>query len=389
MYDLLALLLLIASVLGWILGRYSKTESQQSVISQKPIYFRGLNFLLSEQPDKAIDLFIESLEVTAETIETHLALGNLFRRRGEVERAIKIHQNIIAHADLTATQYAAALLELGQDYMSAGLIDRAENLHLELINMGFYLKPALQNLKEIYQQEKDWEKCLKIASQLSNVTGQSQKIDSAHYYCEQAEEAIKIYYLTDAWSFTEQALQMDPNCIRAILLKAKLAQQRRDYNAAIQYYKQALAQNPNFFSETASGLIAIHKQLNQEEALIEYLYELYTIQHDPQILLALAELETSEKKLADIELLFQAHLHEHTDLLTLKYFIALLIKRSTKSKNFANSQELLKIIQQALDQVAKDQQKYRCVKCGFMSNHLHWQCPGCKRWGTIRFSADC
>ena len=164
------LLLPVASFIGWWIG--SNTEKRTKTSKNISLeYFKGLNFVLNEQPDKAIEVFIRMVEVDNETVDTHLALGNLFRRRGEVDRAIRIHQNLIARSNLSEDERAHALLELGMDYMRSGLLDRAEKLFLELLDIGLYLKEAHFNLLEIYQQEKDWENAILIAKKYESISG--------------------------------------------------------------------------------------------------------------------------------------------------------------------------------------------------------------------------
>jgi len=168
MLNLLWLLLPVAAASGWWVARHTELVSQaRKKSSLTSDYFKGLNYLVNEQPDKAIEVFIRVVEVDSETIETHLALGSLFRRRGEVDRAIRIHQNLIARPSLNREQRTQALLELGQDYMNAGLLDRAESLFLELVELDAHTVRALQLLADIYEQEKDWQACLDIVEQLS------------------------------------------------------------------------------------------------------------------------------------------------------------------------------------------------------------------------------
>ena len=156
--DLLWLLLPLAAASGWLAARFEYRRNAAKQLDLPSAYFQGLNFLLNEQPDKAIEIFIRVLEVNSDTVETHLALGNLFRRRGEVERAIRVHQNLIARPTLGKEQRSQALLEPGQDYFKAGLFDRAENLFLELAEIRAHSEQALALLRHIYQQEKEWEK---------------------------------------------------------------------------------------------------------------------------------------------------------------------------------------------------------------------------------------
>ena len=187
MQELLLLLLPVAAASGWLAARRSARKEQKACVGETgPVYFRGLNHLLNEEPDKAIDAFVEMLEVDSDTVETHLALGNLFRRRGEVERAIRIHQNLIARPALTREQRAQALLELGQDYMRAGLLDRAENLFREPKETKLHVKPALGHLLVIYEKESDWQSCLDTADQLESISGEKLGLQKSHYHCELA-----------------------------------------------------------------------------------------------------------------------------------------------------------------------------------------------------------
>ena len=190
--EVLFLLLPLAVLSGWWIGRKSVIKSHVgSPIGIPSDYLKGLNFLLNEQPDKAIEIFIQLLEVNTDTVETHLALGSLFRRRGEVDRAIRIHQNLIARPTLNQEQRAQALYDLGQDYMRAGLFDRAETLFSELIDSGPHTESALRQLIDIYQQEKDWAKAIETARRVELKTGTKLSGLIAHYYCEQAENMMK------------------------------------------------------------------------------------------------------------------------------------------------------------------------------------------------------
>src|SRR5436190_18436361 len=182
--DLLWLLLPLAFLSGWFAARLEARRQAGRSFDLPSAYFKGLNFLLNEQPDKAIEIFIQVLEVNSETVETHLALGNLFRRRGEVERAIRIHQNLIARPTLNREQRTYALLELGQDYFKAGLFDRAENLFLELAEVRAHSEQALRLLLNIYQQEKEWDKAIQTGRRFARVSGKRMDDVIAQYYCE-------------------------------------------------------------------------------------------------------------------------------------------------------------------------------------------------------------
>jgi lipopolysaccharide biosynthesis regulator YciM len=380
MHEFLWLLLPVAAASGWWAARRSAQKEKALCVDRDPAYFRGLNYLLNEQPDKAIDIFIKLLEVDSETVETHLALGNLFRRRGEVDRAIRIHQNLIARPTLSREQRALALLELGQDYMRAGLFDRAESLFSELVEMGQHRGRALANLKEIYQQEKDWNRCLEVARQLESVSGHSHGTEIAHYHCEQAEEALQAGDSASAWAFTRKALGEDRRCVRATLLQGEMECSRNELRAAIKCYKQVVQQDPDYLSETLPRLMDCHRQLGSQAELTDYLRGLYRERNDTRVMLAFAEVLQGGAGAVEAERLVAEHLQHHADLMGLERFIEL--KRNDAASG--TPQDTLDILQQLVHRLLERRPAYQCSRCGFSARRLHWQCPGCKGWGTVR-----
>src|SRR5215470_5981560 len=204
----LAMLLPIAALSGWILGRRGSERSRRAGVSElSSSYFRGLNYLLNEQPDKAIEVFLKLAEFNRDTVETHLALGNLFRRRGEVDRAIRVHQHLIARPNLSNDEKTVALLELGEDYMRAGLLDRAETLFSDLVAMDAHVPSALRHLISIYQHEKDWSKAIDHARRLERISGESEGAVIAQFHCEQAEQERNARNFTAAHKHLEEAFE--------------------------------------------------------------------------------------------------------------------------------------------------------------------------------------
>ena len=203
--------------LGWLAARIDIKHLVSESRSLPRSYFKGLNFLLNEQPDKAIEAFIEVVKVDPETIELHFALGSLFRRRGETERAIRMHQNLLERGDLGEEQRLAALFELGQDYLKAGLLDRAEEVFVKLRDTP-HRGAALKALLDIYQQEKDWEKTIGVASELAADLGQPWNKEIANYYCELAAIAITHSRTDEALAHLERALDANRKCARANVL---------------------------------------------------------------------------------------------------------------------------------------------------------------------------
>lgn len=380
MYEILLLLLPVAAASGWWAARRSARKETEICADRDPAYFRGLNYLLNEQPDKAIDVFIKLLEVDNETVETHLALGNLFRRRGEVDRAIRIHQNLIARPTLSREQRALALLELGQDYMRAGLFDRAESLFSELVEMGLHRERALTNLKEIYQQEKDWDQCLDVVRRLEAVSGQPHRTEIAHYYCEQADEALQRGNSGDAWNLTRMALGVDKSCVRATLIQGDMERERKDLKDAARTYKRVVQQDADFISEMLPRLIDCYRQLGHLEELTEYLRGLYRGRKDTRVMLEVADVLQAEDGDAAALDLVGGHLSQHADLLGLQRFIAL--KKS--AADAVGYRETLDLLYQLVGRLLERHPAYQCSRCGFCARRLHWQCPGCKGWSTVR-----
>jgi lipopolysaccharide biosynthesis regulator YciM len=377
--EILWMLLPIAAASGWWAAKRSAAKDSEVCADRDPAYFRGLNYLLNEQPDKAIDVFIKLLEVDSETVETHLALGNLFRRRGEVDRAIRIHQSLIARPTLDREQRGLALLELGQDYMRAGLFDRAESLFNELVEMGLHRERALTNLRDIYQQEKDWDRSLDVVRRLENLSGRSHATAIAQYYCEKAEEALASGDTEAAWSLTRQAVNADKNCFRAALIQANMERTRGDYRGAVKIYRRVLQQDPTFVPEILPSLIDSYRELNSPAELKEYLRSLYMQTRDTRVLLAYSDLLLAESGFEDALRPLEEHVRQYADLVGLERFIDL--KRRSGEECDIHT---LEVIQRLVTRLSEKRPVYQCTRCGFNARRLHWQCPGCKGWGTVR-----
>jgi len=379
MNELLWLLLPIAAASGWLAAKRSARRSGQPGEDRTPAYFKGLNYLLNEQPDKAIDVFIKMLEVDSETVETHLALGNLFRRRGEVDRAIRIHQNLIARPTLDRDQRAQALLELGQDYMCAGLFDRAESLFRELSEMKMYQEQALQNLRVIYQQEKDWDRCLDVARELEQLSGEALSIERSHYYCELAEEAIARKDIALAYANLKKAQSCDSNCVRATLLQGQLEIVDGACKAAIRTLQQVEQQDAAYLSEALPKLLECYRQTGSRRELVSYLHQLFERNQGIGPALALADLlRTDEGDQAALRFLCD-YLQRYPDLEGLDRLVALNLDEGEKVGS-----DTLKIIRELIGKLLEGRPAYQCCQCGFGAKTLHWQCPGCKSWSSIK-----
>jgi lipopolysaccharide biosynthesis regulator YciM len=375
------LILIFAAVFGaWLLGYQSR---QSRFIAQKMNlprdYLVGLNFLLNEEPDKAVDIFIKMLEVDSNTVETHLAVGKLFRRRGEVDRAIRIHQNLIARPQLDKVYREQSLYELGQDYFSAGVLDRAERIFLEVVSVKNYTVPALYALLDIYQQEKAWENAIQTAAKLEAATKKNMQPNIAHYYCELAEMAFHKGQSEQANQYLKQALEADEHCVRASLLQARIDMEKRDYKSALKSLKKIKNQNPDYLSESIDYLASCYEELDNEEKLVSYLMQM--LEQFPHVPVVLILSERIRKRKGDkVAAKYVAdYVRRYPTLRGLDLFINLYI-----SGTEGRARDDLTILQNLTKKLLADKPEYQCVSCGFSGKTLHWLCPGCKQWSSIK-----
>ncbi len=341
-------------------------------------YLRGLNFLLNEETDKAVDVFLNMHEVDSETVETHLAVARQFRRRGEVERAIRIHQHLIARPQLDKNLHNEARYELGHDYLSAGMFDRAEAIFKDLVKEQSYSAKALQTLMDIYQQEKNWLKAIEAAIQYEAVTRQNMQPVIAHYYCELAELSLAKKKMENALEFLHKALYADKSCVRACLLQANAMIKKNDYKAALDSLKLIKEKNPHYLSEAIESLAHCYESLGQEEKLVVYLKRL--LDEHPRVPVVLILADRIRKWKGDkVAASFVAdYVRRYPSLSGLALFIDLYISSAE-----GRAKEDLHIVQNLMNKLLADKPDYQCPSCGFSGNTLHWQCPGCKQWGTI------
>ena len=377
--SLFWLLLPVAALSGWWLGSRKDSKQLKQSAAIYPEYFKGLNFVLNEQPDKAIEVFIRMLEVDSETVETHLALGNLFRRRGEVDRAIRIHQNLIARPTLNKEQRAQALLELGMDYMRLGLLDRAEGLFLELVESELYLRQAYQELLDIYQQEKDWQKAITIARKLEQVSGKKLDPVIAQFYCELAELSINEGNMRGVKDHVRRAFSFDTNCVRASLLEAKMYQQTGKEKLAIRSYKKIESQDSDYLTEVLEPLYECYRRQDRVDEFIEYLRMLVNIYGGISALLMLTQL-IAEREGDNAAIRFISE--ELKTRPTVKGVDKLI--EYTLAKSQGETHEHLSAIKELTGQLIENRAKYKCHSCGFDAKLLHWQCPSCKSWSTVK-----
>ena len=380
-WELLFLLLPVAALSGWLAGRRGREPA--GARSREPLsseYFKGLNYLLNEQPDKAIEVFVRMVEVDGDTIETHFALGNLFRRRGEVERAIRIHQNLIARPTLSRPHRLQALYELGCDYMRAGVLDRAENLFAEVGEEPVWAERALSQLLDIYQQEKDWTNAIATARRLRETVGPEAGRVIAQYQCELAEEARRKKDLGKAARLIKQALQEDPDCVRASLMEAELLLAQDNPKAGIRALKRIERQDPGFLPEAIEPLRRAYTALGRPLELMHYLRQLLKEHGGITVLNALVELMRQQQGDRDAALFLTDYLKKAPSVRGMERLIELKAAHSADS----SIRDELEILRGLAVQLAETKPAYKCENCGFEGRTLHWQCPSCKQWARIK-----
>lgn len=377
--ELLFLLLPVAWFLGYSLGR--KGGDRKSAGGGSPAlyrnYFVGLNYLLNEQPDKAIDTFVEMLTVDSETVETHLALGNLFRRRGETDRAIRIHQNLIARPSLSQDHRKLALLELGQDYLSAGWFDRAESIFQELVSDAKYKVTSLKHLLTIYQQTADWPQAIQAAEQMQAASGQSHAEMIAHFHCEVAEAALANNNTKAAQQALKKAMSLNGQFVRGSLLAAELAYAAGDYREALKAYRRLKADDIPYLAEAVERINACFDQLKDPKGKIEFLRECVAQGAGVTVLLALAETVRAQDGDKAAGLLIMEQLRKRPSLRGLYRLVELFIANSD-----SKARDYLEMLADIMRNLIAKRPVYRCASCGFAGKTLYWHCPSCKSWGT-------
>ncbi|ASF99557.1 lipopolysaccharide assembly protein LapB [Vibrio anguillarum] len=381
MLEILFLLLPIAAAYGWYMGNRSAQQDKQKHSHQiSRQYVTGLNLLLSDQSDKAVDHFIELLQVDNETIDTHLALGNLFRSRGEVDRAIRIHQNLISRSSLTIDQKNLALQQLAKDYMVAGFLDRAEKIFEQLIEEPEHKEAALQQLISIYQQTREWHKAIDYAYALVKLGRKRMHSVIAHFWCELAMQEKAEGRDSKAIQYLKKALSEDPKCVRATISLGKLYLENDDYRHTIQYMQMVLEQDIDFIGEVLPTLAECYHHIGKEGELVEFLRECIINEAGVSAELMLAQLVAQHDGAGAAQELLTRQLVKNP---TMKGFYRLIDYHLIEAEE-GRAKESLSTLQKLVGEQLKVKPHYRCRKCGFSTHSLYWHCPSCKNWGSIK-----
>lgn len=362
--------------LGWVAARIDLRHLLRESRALPKSYFQGLNFLLNEQPDRAIEAFLEAAKVDPETVELHFALGSLFRRRGETDRAIRVHQNLVDREGLREDKRLHALAELGLDYLKAGLLDRAEEIFLRLRGT-VRDEEALKALLEIYQQEKEWQKAIAIAEAMPNHSDHLWQKSIAEFHCELASTAILHDRPAEAREHLDAALAANRKCVRATILLGDLAQSEGRVADAIETWMRVEQQSPVYLPLVAEKLVSALGQTGRAEYASQLLRG-YLERHASIDLLDIAyqsELEgvgaESAYKLVRDELRRNPTLLGLDKLLEAQVMVAPPERRAD-----------LELIRNLIHTHTRRVARYRCDNCGFKARQFHWRCPACGGWET-------
>ena len=360
----------VAFTLGWIASRVDLRHLRFENRQAPKAYFRGLNFLLNEQQDQAIDAFIEAVQNDPDTSELHFALGNLFRRRGEYERAVRVHEHLLQRGDLPQPDRDRAQHALALDYLKAGLLDRAESALRKLEGTAFEEEARLA-LLSIYERSRDWEHARQIASKLGGAGHGSFTGRQAHYLCEQANALVAAGQVDIAIDLLEQASQLAPTVARPLIELAKLNHQRGQTQAALDNLLTLEQTAPQSLPLTTSLMVSMAEQQNAfAEPIVKLLKTHY--QHTPSVDVMQA-LATLEKDPSASRQTYIDHLESEASLVAATRWIA------GENLGTVHQNELLK---RALELAAKPLMRYRCAACGFEATQHFWHCPGCQAWDS-------
>ena len=347
-------------------------------------YFAGLNYLIDNQPDKAIDAFTHLLEVDQDTIELHLSLGCLFRTRGEVSRAIRIHENILARPLLSDESYAHVQYELARDYLQAGFLNYAESHFSKLIKgRSDFVEPSLLALVGIYEQEKDWLNAIKIAKRIMQSFKPDIASQLAHYYCEHVL-SIPDAKIKTRQQFLQSALKTSPGCVRATLMNAELFLEAKKPELAVQCLKHVKDQDISFIRETTAPMqraVAMGANSTDVESFWRSCLEEI---HDSEIMIALAKtIQSAQGDHLAIEFLSMM-MRSTPSIPVMLLLVEIYIEHSE-----GNAKEKLRLLRGFMLETLRRELPYLCQKCGFSGALIYWQCPGCRSWDTVKPKDQC
>ena len=363
----------VAFVLGWLASRLDLRQLRIENHQAPKAYFRGLNFLLNEQQDQAIDAFIEAVQNDPDTSELHFALGNLFRRRGEYERAVRVHEHLLSRGDLGAADRNRAQHALALDFLKAGLLDRAEQALLKLEGTAYEAQARLALLAN-YERARDWQQAAAVAQKLENSSHGSFSARLAHYLCEQAQAELAAGRVQGAQDLLRQAIATAPEAVRGRIDLAHLQRQQGDADAAYATLEQALDASPESIGLVAADLADAAIATGNEAKALQRLEASYSVTASLDVLEAIVRLAgTSPAPGSSARDWYVRHLEREPSLVAAAKWI-----QGEKLEH----EQFHPQVQRALDHAVKPLTRYRCAACGFEAKQHFWQCPGCQAWDS-------
>jgi lipopolysaccharide biosynthesis regulator YciM len=373
------LLIPAAAAAGWLAGRRGGEMRGGARVSRlSNTYFRGLNYLLNEQQDKAIEIFLQIAEVDKDTVETQFALGHLFRRRGEVDRAIRLHQALVQRPGLSDQQKVQALLALGEDYMKSGLLDRAETVFSDLVNLDMRAPLALRHLINIYQAERDWDKAIENAQRYEAATGESMGKLIGQFECELADRHRAAGDTDAARTAVARAYQADANSVRAGMLEGRLEVEAGNDAGAIRAFERVARTDPDYLPEVMPALLSCYERAGDGSGARAFLAEMCEHYRGIAPVLALTRMVETQDGVAAARAYLAKELKDRPSVRGEAALMELSIAEG------ADPLATLHDLKHITDQLLVRNPSYRCNRCGFGARSHHWQCPSCKEWGTIK-----
>jgi lipopolysaccharide biosynthesis regulator YciM len=376
--DLLWLLLPIAAAAGWFAAKRNDARKTRAFWDYTSDFHQGLKVLLSDKQDKPVELFSNATSTDRNAADTHIALGNHYRRRGDMERSVFMHQSVLDNEALDDDVRAAARFELARDYDSAGMLDRSEAEFKELIKSEHRLDDAYQSLLQLHERESDWNQAIKVALEAERDTDSEFGHRVAHYYCELALESIKQEQIDSANSQLSEALEHDKTCARASMMLAELALEAGDFSQANTLYERVETLRPELMPEIIDRRFEVLRQAGDAAQFDRFLKRIHSQRN------AYSVIRSTRSVIAE----------RHNPQLADRFFKDQILKRPSLKglRDWAHDQvelskpderEKVQVICDLLDKVVEDKPAYRCNQCGFQGNVMHWRCPSCEQWDSV------
>ncbi len=360
-------------IAGWWFRGLDQRQREQE---QRPgTYYKGINLLLNDQPDKAIDAFIEVVKLDPETIELHHALGNLFSRRGEFDRAVRIHNHLLNREDLPSHERSLALFELGNDYLKAGIYDRAEESFQRLLKEPEYRLNAMRSLLKIYCTEKEWNKAIEVANTLEKQAGENHQVEMGHFHCELAALEMRAKHFDQAKLELEKALQVDRKSVRALIMLGNLSMLNNDPNAALKYWAQVEKVSPEHLTLVMVQIAQAYEAIGQHDQAMNLINRALEDHSSVETLSIALDLIIKSEGEKAAEKFLKEELERRPTLWAYEKLSELRLKANPDDSE-------LELLTGLLKPYVSRPGRYRCSHCGFKAKGFQWLCPGCSSWGS-------